>query len=73
MAATLLSGCTIGNTEFVLDKNDVGRNDVFSINGEECTKDVTLCFAYVFPFSMSAACAQEPWAPLSLLAAQISA
>ena len=35
----VLSGCTIGNTEFVLDKNDVGRNDVFSINGVDCTKE----------------------------------
>lgn len=37
--STVLSGCTIGNTEFVLDMNNVGRNDVFSINGVECTKD----------------------------------
>lgn len=34
-----LTGCTIGNTEFVLDMNDVGRNDVFSINGMDCTKE----------------------------------
>lgn len=43
MTVTLLSGvfsgCTIGNTEFVLDMNDVGRNDVFSINGMDCTKE----------------------------------
>ena len=35
----MLSGCTIGNTEFVLDKNEVGRNHVFSVNGENCTKE----------------------------------
>ena len=43
MAAVLLSGvlsgCTIGDTEFVLDKNDVGRNDIFSINGMDCSKE----------------------------------
>lgn len=33
-----LTGCTIGNTEIVLDFNTVGRNHVFSINGEKCTK-----------------------------------
>ena len=37
--AGTLSGCTIGNTEFVLDVNNVGRNDVFSINGATCTKE----------------------------------
>ena len=35
----ILTGCTIGNTEFVLDVNNVGRNDVFSINGVDCTKE----------------------------------
>lgn len=39
LLSTVLSGCTIGNTEFVLDMNDVGRNDVFSINGVDCTKE----------------------------------
>ncbi len=39
MLSGVLSGCTIGNTEFVLDMNDVGRNDVFSINGVDCTKE----------------------------------
>jgi len=39
MVATLLSGCTIGDTEYVLDLNAVGRNDVLSINGEECSKE----------------------------------
>lgn len=39
LLTTMLTGCTIGNTEFVLDMNAVGRNDVFSINGEECTKE----------------------------------
>lgn len=35
----ILSGCTIGNTQFVLDKNEVGRNHVFSVNGVNCTKE----------------------------------
>ncbi|MBR2045881.1 MAG: peptidyl-prolyl cis-trans isomerase [Agathobacter sp.] len=39
LLAGILSGCTIGNTEYVLDKNNVGRNDVFSINGVDCTKE----------------------------------
>lgn len=39
LVSGMLSGCTIGNTEFVLDVNDVGRNDVFSINGKDCTKE----------------------------------
>lgn len=39
LLSCLLSGCSIGNTEFVLDMNNVGRNDVFSINGTDCTKD----------------------------------
>lgn len=34
---SLLSGCTIANKEYVLDFNYVGRNDVLSINGEECS------------------------------------
>lgn len=37
MMSMLLSGCTIGDTEYVWDLNSVGRNDVLSINGEECT------------------------------------
>lgn len=39
LLAMLLSGCTIGNTEYVLDMNNVGRNHVFSVNGENCTKE----------------------------------
>lgn len=39
MISCLLSGCSFGNTEFVIDLNNVGRNDIFSINGEDCTKD----------------------------------
>jgi len=39
LLSTMLTGCTIGNTEFVIDWNKVGRNDVFSVNGEECTKE----------------------------------
>lgn len=34
-----LTGCTIGNTEFVWNTNTVGRNHVFSINGNRCTKE----------------------------------
>lgn len=37
--STTLMGCTIGNTEIVLNMNSVGRNHVFSINGTKCTKD----------------------------------
>lgn len=39
MLSGVFTGCTIGNTEFILDMNDVGRNDVFSINGVDCTKE----------------------------------
>lgn len=39
MISCLLSGCSFGNTEFVIDLNNVGRNDIFSINGMDCTKD----------------------------------
>lgn len=39
LLSAMLTGCTIGNTEFVLDMNNVGRNDVFSINGVDCTKE----------------------------------
>ena len=39
LASSTLTGCTIGNTEFVIDLNNVGRNDVFSINGQECSKE----------------------------------
>lgn len=35
----VLSGCSIGNTQVIIDLNNVGRNDVFSINGTDCTKD----------------------------------
>lgn len=35
----VLSGCSIGNTQVIIDMNNVGRNDVFSINGTDCTKD----------------------------------
>ena len=38
LLSNTLTGCTIGNTEIVLDFNTVGRNHVFSINGEKCTK-----------------------------------
>ncbi len=39
LLSTVFTGCTIGNTEFIIDINNVGRNDVFSINGSECTKE----------------------------------
>lgn len=39
LLSMMLTGCTIGGIEFELDLNTVGRNDVFSINGEECTKE----------------------------------
>ena len=35
----LLTGCNVGDTEFIIDLNNVGRNDIFSINGKDCTKD----------------------------------
>lgn len=34
-----LTGCSIGNTEIVIDMNSVGRNHVFSINGDKCNKE----------------------------------
>uniref|UniRef100_UPI004057C94F peptidylprolyl isomerase n=1 Tax=Agathobacter sp. TaxID=2021311 RepID=UPI004057C94F len=37
LISLILTGCTIGDTQFVLDVNNVGRNDVFSINGTECS------------------------------------
>jgi len=37
---TLLTGCTIGDTEYVLDLEQVSMKDyVFRINGTECTKE----------------------------------
>lgn len=39
LVSTTLTGCTIGNTEIVLNMNSVGRNHVFSINGDKCTKE----------------------------------
>lgn len=39
MVSTTFTGCNIGNTEIVLDMNSVGRNHVFSINGEKCSKE----------------------------------
>lgn len=39
LLAGMCTGCTIGDTEIVLDVNNVGRNDIFSINGVDCTKD----------------------------------
>ena len=39
LCASLLTGCNVGNAEFIIDLNNVGRNDIFSINGMDCTKD----------------------------------
>lgn len=39
LCSSALTGCTIGDTEIVLNVNSVGRNHVFSINGEKCTKE----------------------------------
>lgn len=39
LLAGVCTGCTIGDTEIVLDINNVGRDDIFSINGVDCTKD----------------------------------
>ncbi len=39
LCAFLTSGCNMGNTEIIIDLNNAGRNDVFSINGDDCTKD----------------------------------
>ena len=37
LISLILTGCTIGDKKFVLDVNNVGRHDVFSINGTECS------------------------------------
>lgn len=34
-----LTGCSVGNTEIVIDMNSVGRNHVFSINGDKCSRE----------------------------------
>lgn len=39
LLSTTFTGCTIGDTEIVLNMNSVGRNHVFSINGDKCTKE----------------------------------
>ncbi len=39
LLSSCLTGCTIGNTEFVWNTNSVGRKHVFSINGNKCTKE----------------------------------
>lgn len=39
-----LTGCTIGNTEIVLNTNSVGRKQIFSINGEKCTREEALLY-----------------------------
>ena len=38
--SSLLTGCTIGDTEYVLDLKSVGyENHVFAINGSKCTRE----------------------------------
>lgn len=45
MISLILTGCTIGDKQFVIDANNVGINDVFSINGKDCTiKEAKLYF-----------------------------
>jgi len=39
MFSAILTGCNIGNTQIIIDMNNAGRNDVFSINGTDCKKD----------------------------------
>ena len=39
-----LTGCKIGNTEFVWNTNSMGRNQIFSINGTKCTKEEALLY-----------------------------
>lgn len=39
LATSTLTGCTIGNTEIVWNTNSVGRNHVFSINGDKCSRE----------------------------------
>ena len=39
LLSSALTGCTIGNTEIVWNTNSVGRNHIFSINGDKCTKE----------------------------------
>jgi len=39
LLSSSLTGCTIGDTEIVLNMNSVGHNHVFSINGDKCTKE----------------------------------
>ncbi len=36
---TSMTGCTIGDTEYVLDMNEVGKDHIFSVNGEKCSKE----------------------------------
>lgn len=37
LLATFLSGCTIGDTEYVLDLSHIGRDEILSVNGEKCS------------------------------------
>ena len=39
LASSSLTGCTIGDTEIVLNMNSIGRSHVFSINGDKCSKE----------------------------------
>lgn len=39
LLSSSLTGCTIGNTEIVFNTNYVGFRQVFSINGDKCTRE----------------------------------
>jgi foldase protein PrsA len=40
LSSSALTGCTVGDTEIVLNMNTVvGRKHVFSVNGDKCTKE----------------------------------
>ena len=39
LLSSALTGCTIGDTEFVLDVTPIGRSDIFSVNGVQCSKE----------------------------------
>lgn len=39
LTSSAFTGCSVGNTEIVIDMNSVGRNHVFSINGDKCSKE----------------------------------
>ena len=44
LLSSSLTGCTIGDTEIVLNTNSVGRRQIFSINGDKCTREEALLY-----------------------------